>query len=54
MNKKELLVENESLLSAIEEAYTLLDPEEGDPDPDTASDILADALGLENDPDLED
>lgn len=53
MTKKELLEENESLLSAIEEAYSLLDPEEGDPDPDTASSVLADALGPEEN-DLDD
>ncbi len=55
MTKKELLEENESLQDAVEEALDLLDPEGGGSDPDTAVDVLSDALAQledaeENDP----
>ena len=49
--KVELEEDLESALDAMEEALNVLDPEEGDPDPEGAVDILSEALGLDDDPD---
>jgi len=54
MTKVELEERVGDLEEAVEDAYDLLNPEEGDPDSDQAMSVLAESIGLEEDDSDED